>query len=1170
MGVSERGRVFVGHPVDVATGALFHEFEDHVQPGRMMLIFGRRYGSRSAGRNGMFGPGWSSPFEMKIRRDLEGYRLTAEDGETEIIFDDSGGVVEQGGTVRNLGAFHELRYRAGQLVVTRWSSDSDEVMEYVFPVCKGDAPSLLASVQRPDGNGIDVRRDADGRISLLAQRRERRGYRLVYNKEDRVIEVYLIVRIHEVVESHPQIREVERRVLQYSYNAKGRLSECIDALGNSSRYEYDEAGRLSRETNIGGMTYGFQYDARGRCIETTGEDGYGRVRLGFDDANGITSVADSLDHVSRYHWNASGQVGQEISPLGRVSITSYDLYGRIVARISPSGRATTYEYDEQGDRTRVTGPTGAVWRYTYDQHRLSKAVDPAGHEWSQTFSRYGIVSATDPTGAAWTAAYSATGDCVDVTDPEGVRRSFKWDLNGDLVEATDWLGAATRYEYDSEGQIRAEVDPDGERSEYQYDLLGRPILFRHSRGSRHYQWNSYDQLTEHRDEEGNVTRRRFTAAGSLIEVLRPNGGRLHFDWSRVPGQLLGVVNERGERHKLEYDPDGLLIAETDFAGRITRYERDPEGDVLTLEDPLGRRTQFAYDGDGRVVRVTRHDGMTITGEYDPRGFLLRASNGDCEVTRQYDVVGNLLSETQGRYEVRSQYDRRGDRVFRQSSVGYSARFSWDGNGQLSRLAPVDYPGLTFRYDASGRELERATPGGLRILQAFDGRARCTDRTLAGLAGASGAGATQANVYDSGARLLEVRGDWPADRRYRYDSVGQIVALDVPGLLAERISYDLTGNIVARASELGSPTTPLATESRVPVELGFRYGRGGSLAARGEVAYQYDGAGQLTSKHEATGETKYGWDSDGKLKQVTLPDGSTWTYTYDPFGRRVSKRGPSATYNYVWDGDVVLHEILEEESGKPNVTTWEFDPSSFAPIAKISGGTQTLCVNDVSGRPEQMVDGDGVVVWRQAFDSLGQPFAAEGEAAACPVGYQGQWYDSESGLFYNRFRYYDAVAGRYISPDPEGLGGGLSAYAYPPNTTGWIDPYGLTGSCPTWNEFQKRNKGKFKNRKEAAVGWRAYKEANQSTNNLSIGRQPATARAKKAGRQILALPAGWTPAVNDAWVQGGIDRPATFRLESRPTQANRTHPVYGVSVFGREMNQLEAAGYRQRGNYMVPP
>ena len=78
-----------------------------------------------------------------------------------------------------------------------------------------------------------------------------------------------------------------------------------------------------------------------------------------------------------------------------------------------------------------------------------------------------------------------------------------------------------------------------------------------------------------------------------------------------------------------------------------------------------------------------------------------------------------------------------------------------------------------------------------------------------------------------------------------------------------------------------------------------------------------------------------------------------------------------------------------------------------------------------------------------FSTFGELQAIQCDDVDCPIRYQGQWHDAETGLHYNRFRYYDPAVGRYISPDPIGLVGGLNVYQYAQNTLRWIDPYGLS-------------------------------------------------------------------------------------------------------------------------------
>lgn len=69
--------------------------------------------------------------------------------------------------------------------------------------------------------------------------------------------------------------------------------------------------------------------------------------------------------------------------------------------------------------------------------------------------------------------------------------------------------------------------------------------------------------------------------------------------------------------------------------------------------------------------------------------------------------------------------------------------------------------------------------------------------------------------------------------------------------------------------------------------------------------------------------------------------------------------------------------------------------------------------------------------------------------AQPIRFQGQYADSESGLHYNRFRYYDPDIGRFVSVDPIGLNGGANSYRYAPSPIGWADPLGLS-PCPPSN------------------------------------------------------------------------------------------------------------------------
>src|SRR5690606_7693453 len=74
----------------------------------------------------------------------------------------------------------------------------------------------------------------------------------------------------------------------------------------------------------------------------------------------------------------------------------------------------------------------------------------------------------------------------------------------------------------------------------------------------------------------------------------------------------------------------------------------------------------------------------------------------------------------------------------------------------------------------------------------------------------------------------------------------------------------------------------------------------------------------------------------------------------------------------------------------------------------------------------------------------------------PLRFQGQYHDSETGLHYNRYRYYDPDIGRFISQDPIGLLGGINLYQYAPNPVGWVDPFGLCPTDKTYQTYTKTN------------------------------------------------------------------------------------------------------------------
>ena len=133
-------------------------------------------------------------------------------------------------------------------------------------------------------------------------------------------------------------------------------------------------------------------------------------------------------------------------------------------------------------------------------------------------------------------------------------------------------------------------------------------------------------------------------------------------------------------------------------------------------------------------------------------------------------------------------------------------------------------------------------------------------------------------------------------------------------------------------------------------------------------------------------------------------------------------------------------------------------------------------NDHLGTPRELTSNSGNIEWEAVYQAWGNTVTVEWEEVAQvqelnpiqlngaeqsyllqPHRFQGQIYDVETGLHYNRFRYYDPDAGRFISHDPIGLFGGANHFQYAPNPVEWVDPYGLSGFQFSGNFMTKLKK-----------------------------------------------------------------------------------------------------------------
>ncbi|EHP6261786.1 RHS repeat protein, partial [Escherichia coli] len=252
-----------------------------------------------------------------------------------------------------------------------------------------------------------------------------------------------------------------------------------------------------------------------------------------------------------------------------------------------------------------------------------------------------------------------------------------------------------------------------------------------------------------------------------------------------------------------------------------------------------------------------------------------------------------------------------------------------------------------------------------------------------------------------------------------------------------------------------------------------------IARDAHYLYRYDRYGRLTEKTDLIPEGvirtdderthQYHYDSQHRLVHYTRTQYAEplveSRYLYDPLGRRVAKRvwrrerdltgwmslsrKPEVTW-YGWDGDRLESEILADRVSEES-RRWlascgltveqmqnQMDPV-YTPARKIH-----LYHCDHRGLPLALISTEGATAWCAEYDEWGNLLNEENPHQLQQlIRLPGQQYDEESGLYYNRHRYYDPLQGRYITQDPIGLKGGWNLYGYQLNPISDIDPLGLS-------------------------------------------------------------------------------------------------------------------------------
>lgn len=1025
-GVKDETATNCKDPIDVATGEMVEIRTDVSIPGVLPLVLTRRYRTRSDDE-GLLGPRWSTNWSQRLRLD---------EGRLVRFFDGGGLTITFEAPDADLNGINlrEPRYRLeGTRTAPRVLDDETRHILWFAPLVDG-AVSRIERIEDWSGNAIAFEYDTHGRLTEL---RHTTGYALVLTYPGALRTVSSITLLEESGET--------RRLVDYLYEG-GMLAQVSSFQHGEFHYTYEAHGWMTSWRDADQTEVRYAYDSFGRVVETGTREGYHTGRFVYED--GVTRVLD-IDGEWLYAHNAEGLVTREVNPLGHVIQREWQL-GRLASQTDPLGRRTDFGYDTQGRLASMGDAAGGATLFKYDaQRRLAAVVQPNGDRVAMEYDdKHRLIARTEPDGQVKRYRYGERGELLRAVEGEQETR-FDYDAQLRLISTRLPTGAKQGTRFDVLGRLLEEVDAHGNVTRHDYAAGvdnprgNRALTTLPDRSMHRTAYNAEGLAVANTDPLGRITRHTYGPFDLLTSTTDAAGHATRFEYDHAT-RPVRIVNARGEVWEYRYDAAGRLVTEIDWGGRVSHYERDAAGRVVKKTWPDGGVWLYRYDAGDRPVAIDAGD-VKLVYRYDAAGRMTAAavqSESTHVIRFRYDSKGRLIEEDQHGQRLQHAYDARGRREARKTAHR-ETRYEYDALGALTQVG-----GMTIQRDLLGRETGRQA-GEFILHRQYDAVDRLQRQTAGPRAAFDALPVNPVEAlqsltrqhfrYDAAGQLTQI--DTDADSFvYTHDARGQVTAVDSVRQPAEHYAYDVSRNIAAHGR-------------RGPVDR-HDYLAGGLPVQAGHIHYRYDARGRVIEKTiEQPGEHprtwRYAWDGLNRLTEVHTPANETWMYRYDAFGRRIEKTHVETgrAQRFLWDGYTLAERWECGRDGQTGaVTTWHFEPESFAPLAQECGDQMYAIFNAPTGLPLEIYRDTGEKVWSARYNLWGRRISEEAHAAeAAPdtsLRFAGQWADEESGLHYNLNRYYDPDSGCYLSIDPIAIRGGHRTQGYVQNPLREMDPLGL--------------------------------------------------------------------------------------------------------------------------------
>ena len=649
----------------------------------------------------------------------------------------------------------------------------------------------------------------------------------------------------------------------------------------------------------------------------------------------------------------------------------------------------TFSYSGADLISQVTQGNGTL-TYEYDtKHNVTKATND-GLSMATTYDGKGNTTGTTLTGTGTSSQISS---------------SATYDANGNLLTSqTDARGKSVTYEY---GNAMSKQ-------------TGQPTVVTDAKEVETY---SFYNTSNGRIESVGVGYSPF------INYSYANGRISAMERTAYVPSLDADVTQT---YTMGYDSFGKMSSVNVGNRNLACYSYDScNGNMNELYYGTGEALTYEYDELERVSNVYYNDDVfnpAVSYSYSNNGSVSRVDDYAANRAHvyNYDALGRLTSMTEhaganGVQLYRSAFDG----ANRVTSVNYRVSPAWNGsfrdaraysytydsgNGSLTGMGLPANGSYTYSYDAlqrlTGRTLKLGSSNFLTRSYSFlpGSGTNGTTMMVGSMSNAKGDGTSLNSYnysYDDVGNITAISGSTSAS--YTYDVLGQMLT-ETYGGKTYTYDYDEAGNI--RSVSDGTTTHSYSYGDAQWKDL---------LTAYDGQSITYDAIGNPTSWYDGTAFT---WELGRRLMSaVNSSTGLNNSYTYDADGLRLSKTVGSVEHKYVWQGGKLVSEYF---GGKELEFFYDESGTPYAFSYKSSAGATPAMyyyVTNLQGDVVNILNASGGIVATYSYNAWGKVLTATGTMAGVnPLRYRGYYYDTDTGLYYLKSRYYDPEICRFINAD----------------------------------------------------------------------------------------------------------------------------------------------------------